>query len=175
MCSIVTNVSMFLFARQVRYYGLAMLLATAVAYSYLHLRSRRGLVVHAILSTLLLAANYMTYAAVMLMMLVDYAIWGRRRRPLFASGEAAHEHATQVLRSQGLLAVPAEGSGDQHPRLRRTVAHPDSAREGREYRPQLHGAPRGPRPPRARAPEGPRAPPRAHQGLPLREARPRLR
>jgi hypothetical protein len=80
--AIVTNVSMFLFARQARYYGLAMLLTTAVAYAYLHLRTRRGIVVHAILSTLLFAANYMTYAAMMLMTLVDYAIWGRRRRAI---------------------------------------------------------------------------------------------
>ena len=80
--AIATNVSMFLFARQARYYGLAMLLSAAVAYSYLHLSTRRGVALHAILSTLLLAANYMTYAAVMLMMLVDYAVWGRRRRAI---------------------------------------------------------------------------------------------
>jgi len=33
---------------------------------------------------------------------------GQRRRPLFSSEEAAHEHATGVLRSQGLLVAPGE-------------------------------------------------------------------
>jgi integrase len=33
---------------------------------------------------------------------------GQRRRPLFSSEEAAHEHATGVLRSQGLLLAPVE-------------------------------------------------------------------
>jgi hypothetical protein len=80
--AIAGNVSLFLFARQARYYGLGMLLSVAVAYSYLHLRTRRGLLFHALLSILLLAANYMTFAAVTGMMLVDYAVWGHRRRPL---------------------------------------------------------------------------------------------
>ena len=40
---------------------------------------------------------------------VDYRdVDGQRRRPLFASEEAAHEHATGVLRSQGLLLAPVE-------------------------------------------------------------------
>ena len=33
---------------------------------------------------------------------------GQRRRPLFSSEEVAHEHATGVLRSQGLLLAPVE-------------------------------------------------------------------
>jgi integrase len=33
---------------------------------------------------------------------------GHRRRPLFPTEEAAHEHATEVLRSQGVLPPPAE-------------------------------------------------------------------
>lgn len=80
--AILGNVSFFLFARQARYYGLAMLLATAVAYSYLHNRSRRGVMWHALVSCLLLAANYMTFAAVSVAMGADYLIWGRKRRPL---------------------------------------------------------------------------------------------
>jgi hypothetical protein len=77
--AVIGNVSFFLFARQARYYGLAMLLGVAVAYSYLHIQSRRGLWVHALLSILLLAANYMVFAAVSAMLVVDYALWGRRR------------------------------------------------------------------------------------------------
>jgi hypothetical protein len=79
---ILGNVSLFLFARQARYYGLAMFLSVAIAYSYLHLRTRAGIVGHAILSVLLLAANYMTFAAVSLAMALDYLIWGRKRRAL---------------------------------------------------------------------------------------------
>ncbi len=80
--AIVGNVSLFLFSRQCRYYGLAMLLSVAVAYTYLHARTRRGLVFNSLLWVLLLAANYMTFAAVASMVLVDYTIWGRTRRPL---------------------------------------------------------------------------------------------
>jgi hypothetical protein len=40
---------------------------------------------------------------------VDYRdVDGQRRRPLFSSEEAAHEHATGVLRSQGLQLAPVE-------------------------------------------------------------------
>jgi hypothetical protein len=80
--AILGNVSLFLFSRQCRYYGLAMLLSVAVAYTYLHVRTRRGLFVHAILSVLLLASNYMTFAAVSVMIAIDYLIWGRTRRAL---------------------------------------------------------------------------------------------
>ena len=79
---ILGNVSLLLFSRQCRYYALAMLLSVAVAYTYLHVRTRRGLIVHAILSILLLAANYLTFAAVSAMIAIDYAIWGRKRHAL---------------------------------------------------------------------------------------------
>jgi 4-amino-4-deoxy-L-arabinose transferase-like glycosyltransferase len=79
---ILGNVSLFLFARQARYYGLAIFLSVAIAYSYLHLRTRAGIAWHAVLSVLLLAANYMTFAAVSLAMALDYLIWGRKRRSL---------------------------------------------------------------------------------------------
>lgn len=82
--AIVGNVSLFLFARQARYYGPAMLLGVAVAYTHLQLSSRRGLIVHTILATLLLATNYMAYAAIAVMLVVDYALWGRRRFALRA-------------------------------------------------------------------------------------------
>lgn len=77
--AILGNVSLFLFSRQARYYGLATLLAIAIAYCYLHVRSRAGLVVYCILSATLLAANYLAFAAVTVMLLVDYALFGRRR------------------------------------------------------------------------------------------------
>jgi hypothetical protein len=76
------NVSFFLFCRQCRYYGLAMLLSVALAYLYQHLDSRRKKVAFAVLSVCLLASNYMTYAAVYGCLAVDYLIWGRRQKPL---------------------------------------------------------------------------------------------
>jgi hypothetical protein len=40
---------------------------------------------------------------------VDYRdAEGKRRRPLFPTEDAAHEHATAVLRSQGVLPAPVE-------------------------------------------------------------------
>jgi integrase len=68
---------------------------------------------------------------------------GRRRRPLFASEEAPHEHATEVLRSHGLLAVPAE---DREISIRAYAArwltlieHEKDANTIRNYKERLEG------------------------------------
>jgi integrase len=68
---------------------------------------------------------------------------GRRRRPLFRTEDAAHEHATDVLRSQGLLAVPAE---DREISIRAYAArwfsviqHEKDANTVRGYRERLEG------------------------------------
>jgi len=75
---------------------------------------------------------------------VDYRdAEGRRRRPLFGSEEAAHEHATDVLRSEGLLAVPAE---DREVTLRAyatrwvtMIQHEKEANTVRNYKERLDG------------------------------------
>ena len=75
---------------------------------------------------------------------VDYRdAEGRRRRPLFGSEGAAHEHATDVLRSQGILAVPAE---DREITLRAYAArwvtliqHEKDANTVRNYKERLDG------------------------------------
>jgi hypothetical protein len=74
------NVSFFLYARQCRYYGVAILASVALAYLYLHHDGRRRtLAAFALLSVVLLAAsNYMQYAAFYAGLAVDFAVWGRR-------------------------------------------------------------------------------------------------
>lgn len=78
--ALIGNVSLMLYFRQCRYYGLATLLAVAIAYAYLHVRTRRGLVGMSVLLLLLLASNYMALAAVCAALAADYVIWGRKRR-----------------------------------------------------------------------------------------------
>jgi hypothetical protein len=74
------NVSFFLYARQCRYYALAILLTTAIAYLYEHLRGWRQVALMALLSALLWAANYMSYAALYACLAADYLLF-RRRAP----------------------------------------------------------------------------------------------
>jgi hypothetical protein len=80
--AIVGNVSLMLYLRQARYYAPMIFFAVAVVYSYWHLESRRAIWLHAILSVLLLASNYLAYGAVTIAMIVDYLLWGRKRRPI---------------------------------------------------------------------------------------------
>jgi hypothetical protein len=79
---LLTNVSFFVFFRQCRYYGLAMMLSTLAAYLYCMGRRRSSVIGLSIVLALLLASQYLNYAAVIGCLVVDYAIWGRRSRPL---------------------------------------------------------------------------------------------
>jgi 4-amino-4-deoxy-L-arabinose transferase-like glycosyltransferase len=75
--------SFFLFQRQCRYYALATLLSTVVAYLYCNWNgSRWRLLSIGIAMALLLASQYLDYAAVVACLLIDYGIWGRRRRAI---------------------------------------------------------------------------------------------
>src|SRR5207302_10224373 len=77
------NVSFFLYFRQCRYYGIVILCSVVLSWLYLHWNgSRRALLGMAFLLLCLLASHYMTYAAVVACLVVDYIIWGRRRRAL---------------------------------------------------------------------------------------------
>ncbi|HUT35598.1 MAG TPA: hypothetical protein VNE39_19065 [Planctomycetota bacterium] len=79
--AVLGNVSLMLYSRQCRYYSLAMLCSTALAYLYLHWNgSRRGLAAMAAVSVCLLATNYINYAAFYACAAVDYLAWGRMRR-----------------------------------------------------------------------------------------------
>lgn len=80
---ILTNAEFFLFFRQCRYYGLATMLTASVAYLYFHHDGRRiGTILLALALAGLLAAQYLNYATVIACLLVDYGIWGRKRRVL---------------------------------------------------------------------------------------------
>jgi len=81
--AILGNVSLFLYCRQCRYYALSILLSASIAYVYLHWNGRRGgLILLAVLSTALLAANSLNYAAMCAVLAVDYLLWQRKRRTL---------------------------------------------------------------------------------------------
>ena len=77
---LLTNASFFLFFRQCRYYGLAMVLTATVTYLYCNrderLRWHIGL---AISLAALLTTQYLDYAAVAGCLVFDYLLWGRQQ------------------------------------------------------------------------------------------------
>lgn len=80
---ILTNAEFFLFSRQCRYYSLAMMLTTAAAYLYFHLDGRRrSTLALSVVLSLLLASQYLNYAAAVGCLVFDYVVWGRKRRKL---------------------------------------------------------------------------------------------
>ena len=82
---VVTNVSLMLYFRQARYYGLASLLSLAAAYCYLHwMRRRRMLLLFSVLAILLMVTQYLPYAGLMISVAVDYIVFGRHSRRLTA-------------------------------------------------------------------------------------------
>ena len=83
--AILGNVSFFLFCRQCRYYAPAILATSALGLLYVFWDGRRrSMVAFALLSVVLMTANYLNYAALYAGLVVDYLIWGRKRRPLRA-------------------------------------------------------------------------------------------
>ncbi len=99
------NVSLFLFCRQCRYYGLALLLTVLVAYLYLHWNGRRsGLWVLALASVALLAAQYLNYFALYAVIALDYAVWQRRRARL-RPGDWATLLLPQIVLGGAILRV----------------------------------------------------------------------
>ena len=83
--AILGNVSFFLYCRQCRYYAPAILATSALAFLYVFWDGRRrSVAAFALLSVVLLAANYLNYVALYACLAADYLIWGRKRRPLTA-------------------------------------------------------------------------------------------
>lgn len=75
------NVSFFLYTRQCRYYGPALLFFTAAGYLYLHWEgNRRKLVLMGLCAALLMAANYSFYLLLFLCLGCDYWIWQQKVR-----------------------------------------------------------------------------------------------
>lgn len=77
------NAAITLFSRQCRYYPLAMLASTGVAYFYLNHRGRRAMLLGWSASSLvLLTTQYLNFAALWAACIVDYLGFERKRRPL---------------------------------------------------------------------------------------------
>jgi 4-amino-4-deoxy-L-arabinose transferase-like glycosyltransferase len=77
--ALLTNVSLILYFRQARYYGIVMFLSTLLAYLYLHWSGtwqRQLLIV--LLAIALLASNYISFGAAALCVAIDWCIWGRK-------------------------------------------------------------------------------------------------
>jgi hypothetical protein len=83
------NVPFLLYCRQARYYAIVLLCSLAIGWIYLRWNgSRRALVGLSALMFCLLASHTMSFAAVAVVLLVDYLVWQRRVRPLGAGGWA---------------------------------------------------------------------------------------
>jgi 4-amino-4-deoxy-L-arabinose transferase-like glycosyltransferase len=81
--AIIGNVSLMLYFRNCRYYGVAIVCSVAIAYLYLHRQGRRReFLLAAAASIALLASNYLNFIALYLCLAIDYLIWGRRERPI---------------------------------------------------------------------------------------------
>lgn len=79
--AILANVSLFLYFRQCRYYGLTIALSVAVAYLYTHWENRpRQAILLAVALVALLASNYLTFIAICLCAGVDIMAFNRRPR-----------------------------------------------------------------------------------------------
>jgi 4-amino-4-deoxy-L-arabinose transferase-like glycosyltransferase len=77
------NVSLILFSRQCRYYGLAIFFSTLAAYLYVNWNGkRRGLLLLSAASLALLASNYLNLVALFVVLAVDYLLWRRKEQPL---------------------------------------------------------------------------------------------
>ena len=84
--SLALNVSFLLYGRQCRYYALATLLTVGIAYLYdRYAGSRLRLAALAAALVLLAATHYMHFAAAVGALVVDYALFGRRRYRLSRS------------------------------------------------------------------------------------------
>ncbi|OAM89069.1 hypothetical protein AW736_14825 [Termitidicoccus mucosus] len=80
---IIGNASMFLYFRNCRYYALAVLAATVVAWCYHRWDGRkRWLAGLAAASSVLFAAHYSMYVMVYTALFVDFIVWRRRERRL---------------------------------------------------------------------------------------------
>ncbi len=111
---LLTNVELFLFCRQCRYYGLAILFTTAAAYLYCF-RGRNLWGLSLVLAGLL-ASQYLNYAAAIGCLLVDYAVWGRHDRPhrlaaVGRAGRAAGDRGIGRLLDLEPGRPPARGRG----------------------------------------------------------------
>jgi hypothetical protein len=103
--ALLANVSLLLYFRQARYYGIAIILSMLLAYLYLHWsRSwpRQCLIV--LLAFALLASNYISFGAAACCMVIDWCIWGRHTVRLNAP-KTVFLFGTLALAGAALLSV----------------------------------------------------------------------
>ena len=75
------NVSLFLYSRQARYYGLGWALSLGLVFLYVHrAESRRWRVLFALGSAALLAVHYLSYGATMVVLAGDFTLFELRKR-----------------------------------------------------------------------------------------------
>ena len=103
--AILGNVSFFRYRPKWRDYAPAILATLALALLYVFWDGRRrSLAAFTVVSLLLLAANYLNYAAIYVCLAVDFLIWGRKRRPL-AAGDWLWLILPQVLLGAPIVLV----------------------------------------------------------------------
>lgn len=101
IAALLGNVSLILFCRQCRYYSPAIFFSLAIV--FVAWRWRLGvkeLVVLAVLSACLFAANEMNYVALYAVLACDYFVWRRKEKPL------GWREAAVLLGVQALLIAP---------------------------------------------------------------------
>jgi hypothetical protein len=77
--ALISNVSLILYFRQARYYGVVIFLSALLAYCYLHWScSRIRLLLVLVAGICLFASNYLSFGALACCAAVDWCIWGRR-------------------------------------------------------------------------------------------------
>lgn len=95
--ALVGNVSLWLYCRQARYYGLVLLATTVAAYAWVHYRGRAGHFAVGLMAMLaLVASQYLNYAALVAVLAVDWFVWRRHERQ-FTLREAATFFGPQLL------------------------------------------------------------------------------
>ncbi len=87
--AICCNISLYLYCRQCRYYGLAILLSVIVAYLYVEWNGRRsGVIWLAVVSILLMYTHYLAYAGLYFAIACDYFLFSGKKKPLSVSNWA---------------------------------------------------------------------------------------
>jgi len=86
---VLTNTSLMLFFRQCRYYSLSIFTTTLLAFLYFK-RSDDKKILTAIsfVALLLLASNYLCFVSALACLMMDYFLWGRKKKPLKLSSMA---------------------------------------------------------------------------------------
>ena len=98
------NVSLLLYVKQARYYSLVIALTIFVCLAYLHREKKTGLGFFTVGSFFLLLTHYLAYAAVIICLMLDYALWGHREKAI-PSRNLVKCVLVQLLLLLGVIAI----------------------------------------------------------------------